>query len=90
MQNLESTRERLPAWIELLPLLGLLGTVLGLMNTLGSFEMAAQGDLPDSSVVISAFAPAMSTPISGLIMLIPNLGLNFFLGTFSLQVGTEP
>jgi hypothetical protein len=64
---------------ELLPVLGLLGTVFNLMGTLMTFQVATAGDTPDLSQMVQAFAPAMSTTISGLLMIVPNLVLNAFL-----------
>jgi hypothetical protein len=64
---------------ELLPVLGLLGTVFSLMFTFKTFQVAAAGDAPDLSQIVQAFAPAMSTTISGLGMIGPNLVLNAIL-----------
>jgi flagellar motor component MotA len=65
---------------ELLPVLGLLGTVFSLMFTFKTFQVATAGDTPDLSQMVQAFAPAMSTTISGLLMIVPNLVLNAILG----------
>jgi hypothetical protein len=65
---------------ELLPVLGLLGTVFSLMFTFKTFQVATAGDAPDFSQMVQAFAPAMSTTISGLLMIVPNLVLNAILG----------
>lgn len=65
---------------ELLPVLGLLGTVFSLMFTFKTFQVATAGDAPDLSQMVQAFAPAMSTTISGLGMIVPNLVLNAILG----------
>ena len=65
---------------ELLPVLGLLGTVFSLMYTFKTFQVATAGDAPDLSQMVQAFAPAMSTTISGLLMIVPNLVLNAILG----------
>lgn len=64
---------------ELLPVLGLLGTVFSLMYTFKTFQLATSGKDPDLSQMIRAFAPAMSTTISGLMMIGPNLVLNAIL-----------
>ena len=64
---------------ELLPVLGLLGTVFSLMYTFKTFQVTTAGDAPDLSQMVQAFAPAMSTTISGLLMIVPNLVLNAFL-----------
>jgi biopolymer transport protein ExbB/TolQ len=63
---------------ELLPVLGLLGTVLGLMNTFETFHLSSQSE-PDLSQMVRAFSPALSTTISGLVMVAPNLVLNAML-----------
>jgi len=86
VQGLDNYRNRLLSVTELLPMLGLLGTVLSLMSTFQSFQVAAQGDMPDATAVVSAFAPAMSTTISGLIMAILNLLLNVALGILAPDV----
>ena len=65
---------------ELLPVLGLLGTVFSLMFTFKTFQVSTAGDAPDLSQMVQAFAPAMSTTISGLLMIVPNLVLNAILG----------
>jgi hypothetical protein len=65
---------------ELLPVLGLLGTVFSLMFTFKTFQVTTAGDAPDLSQMVQAFAPAMSTTISGLGMIVPNLVLNAILG----------
>jgi hypothetical protein len=65
---------------ELLPVLGLLGTVFSLMYTFKTFQVTTAGDAPDLSQMVQAFAPAMSTTISGLGMIVPNLVLNAILG----------
>ena len=65
---------------ELLPVLGLLGTVFSLMDTFDSFQAAGDTGKPDLSKMIQTFAPALSTTISGLMMIAPNLLLNAVLG----------
>jgi hypothetical protein len=79
VQGLERYRTFLLLLTELLPILGLLGTVLSLMYTFKTFQMADGGESADLSVMIQAFAPAMSTTISGLLMIAPNLVLNSLL-----------
>jgi len=76
VQGLERYRTLLLLWTELLPILGMLGTVIGLMNTFSLFQMSEAGEGNNLSATIRAFAPAMSTTISGLIMVMPNLLLN--------------
>lgn len=76
VQNLDSYRTVCLLFTELLPVIGLLGTVLSLMYTFKTFQIADDGEPPDLSQMVRAFAPAMSTTISGLTMIIPNLALN--------------
>lgn len=79
VQRLDRYRSFLLLLTEILPVLGLLGTVLGLMNTFQQFQMASGKGSSELSGMIQAFAPAMSTTISGLLMIMPNLMLNAFL-----------
>ena len=79
VQDLDRYRTFCLLLTELLPVLGLLGTVFNLMGTLKTFQVATAGDTPDLSQMVQAFAPAMSSTISGLGMIVPNLVLNAFL-----------
>jgi hypothetical protein len=76
VQDLDRYRTVCLLITELLPVLGLLGTVWSLMFTFHAFQEA---DTPNLSQMVRAFAPAMSTTISGLGMIIPNLLLNAIL-----------
>lgn len=76
VQDLDRYRTFCLLLTELLPVLGLLGTVLSLMVTFKTFQMATEGESPDVARMVQAFAPAMSTTISGLLMIAPNLLLN--------------
>lgn len=78
VQNLERYQAFCLLLTELLPVLGLLGTVLSLMHTFKAFQLSS-GDAPDLSNIIRTFAPALSTTISGLLMVGPNLVLNAIL-----------
>jgi hypothetical protein len=80
VQKLDRYRTFCLMMVELLPVLGLLGTVLALMNTFKTFQIAAD-ETPDLSNLIRAFAPALSTTISGMMMVVPNLLLNAVLWT---------
>jgi hypothetical protein len=75
VQGLDRYRIFCLALTDLLPVGGLLGTTLALMYTFKTFQ-SASGETPDLSQMIRTFAPAMSTTISGLIMVAPNLVLN--------------
>lgn len=79
VQGLDRYRTVCLLLTDLLPVLGLLGTVLALMDTFRSFQVAATGEAPDLSQMIRSFAPALSTTISGLLMIGPNLTLNAIL-----------
>lgn len=77
-QGLGECRHFLLALSELLPLLGLLGTVVALLNTFLGIDSA-----PDGSVsipeLIRDFAPALTTTASGIIFVLINLFLNALL-----------
>lgn len=79
VQELDRYRTFCLLLTELLPMLGLLGTVLSLMFTFMTFQVRAASESPDLSQMVQAFAPAMSTTISGLAASIPNLFLNAIL-----------
>lgn len=79
VQDLDRYRTFCLLLTELLPVLGLLGTVLSLMLTFKTFQMAEAGEAPDLSQMVRSFAPAMSTTISGLLAIGPNLVMNAIL-----------
>ena len=76
VQDLDRYRTVCLLATELLPVFGLLGTVLGLMGTFQSFALVGEGKTPDLGQMVQSFAPAMSSTISGLLMVVPNLLLN--------------
>lgn len=78
VQKLDRYRTVCLVLSELLPVFGLLGTVLALMNTFKEFQ-ADSGEAPDLTHMIQTLAPALSTTISGLLMVGPNLVLNAIL-----------
>jgi biopolymer transport protein ExbB/TolQ len=78
MQRLERYRTVLLSMTELLPILGLLGTVLSLMNTFQNLQTAAD-ESPNLMETMRTFAPALSATCSGLLMIGPNLVLNAIL-----------
>lgn len=78
MQGLERYRTVLLSLTELLPILGLLGTVLSLMATFQSFQTTAD-ETPNLAETLKTFAPALSATCSGLLMIGPNLILNALL-----------
>lgn len=75
-QNAKIISELNLAVCEVFPLLGLLGTVLGLLNT---FSALPDGNMADMSNVIKdllpKFAPALTTTVSGMLAMIFNLML---------------
>lgn len=75
MQRLERYRTVLLSMTELLPILGLLGTVLSLMATFQGFQTSAD-ESPNLVETMRTFAPALSATCSGLLMIGPNLVLN--------------
>jgi hypothetical protein len=79
VQDLDRYRTFCLLLTELLPVLGLLGTVFSLMYTFKTFQAGGAGEPPDLSQMVQTFAPAMSTTISGLGMIGPNLVLNAIL-----------
>lgn len=78
MQGLERYRVVLLSLTELLPILGLLGTVLSLMATFQSFQTSPD-ETPNLAETLRTFAPALSATCSGLLMIGPNLVLNALL-----------
>ena len=73
IQNLGRIQATCLQWTELLPVLGLMGTVMAMLNTFAAFD-ASEG--VNIAVVIQKFAPAMTTTLSGLFMVALNLPLN--------------
>lgn len=78
VQQLDRYRTVCLLLTELLPVLGLLGTVLSLMNTFAAFQ-TPDGEPPELSETFRTFAPALSTTLSGLVTIVPNLVLNAIL-----------
>jgi len=75
VQDLDQFREICLFLTEILPLLGLLGTVLSILHTFRQFALDSTGPA-DFSRVIESFAPALSTTVSGLMGSVVNLVLN--------------
>lgn len=78
VQDLGRRQQFLLSLIEILPMLGLIGTVIGLLNTFALFDTGESAQ-PDLSTVVKQFAPALTTTLSGLAMAVPNLVLNALL-----------
>lgn len=61
------------------PLLGLLGTVVGVLN---SFDSIAKAGLGDPSVFSNGISIALITTVAGLLVAIPHyIGYNYLIGT---------
>ncbi len=88
MQGLERYRTVLLSMTELLPILGLLGTVLSLMATFQGFQTSAD-ETPNLAETLRTFAPALSATCSGLLMIGPNLVLNALLWLATPKAATE-
>ncbi|MDR1486193.1 MAG: MotA/TolQ/ExbB proton channel family protein [Planctomycetaceae bacterium] len=75
VQNLGQVQLSCLQFAELLPVLGLIGTVAAMLNTFHAFTIK-----PDEGVeiatIVRTFAPAMTTTLSGLLMVVINLPLN--------------
>jgi biopolymer transport protein ExbB/TolQ len=88
VQGLERYRIVLLSLTELLPILGLLGTVLSLMATFQNF-MTTADETPNLAETLRTFAPALSATCSGLLMIGPNLVLNALLWLATPKAPTE-
>ncbi|MDR2344961.1 MAG: MotA/TolQ/ExbB proton channel family protein [Planctomycetaceae bacterium] len=75
VQNLGQIQASCLQWTELLPVLGLIGTVIAMLSTFAEFSVT-HGEGVDIAVIIRRFAPAMTTTLSGLFMVVLNLPLN--------------
>jgi len=88
VQKLDRYRTVCLLLTELLPVFGLLGTVLSLMNTFREFK-ADTGEAPDLAHMVQTLAPALSTTVSGLLLVAPNLVLNAILWLACPATGKE-
>lgn len=70
------------------PLIGLLGTVIGILN---SFDSISHMGLGDPTVFSSGISVALITTVAGLIVAIPHyIGYNYFIGSLdSLEIKLE-
>lgn len=75
VQHLGRVQSACLQWTEILPVLGLIGTVVAMLNTFSEFEVSAESGV-NIAGVIQRFAPAMTTTLSGLFMVVVNLPLN--------------
>lgn len=80
--TLERTAIKWLDWVsmffELFPLLGLLGTVVSLLNTFKEVKLNADTDF-DIGSMLGDFAPALTSTVSGIIALIMNLLVFIFI-----------
>jgi len=76
MPKLEKNMNILSSIITVAPLLGLLGTVLGLMDI---FNVISGGHIGDPTMLSSGIAQALITTVTGLSIAIPFIFLNHYL-----------
>jgi biopolymer transport protein ExbB len=76
LPKLEKNMNILSSIITVAPILGLLGTVLGLMDV---FNVISGGNLGDAAALSSGIAEALITTVTGLSIAIPFIFLNQFL-----------
>ena len=78
IKKLESGLTTIKIIASIAPLLGLLGTVVGILN---SFDAISVSGLGDPSVFSSGISIALITTVAGLIVAIPHhMGYNYFIG----------
>jgi len=88
VKKLESGLNTVKQIASISPLLGLLGTVIGILN---SFDSISHRGLGDPSVFSSGISVALITTVAGLIVAIPHyIGYNYFMGALdSIEVKLE-
>jgi biopolymer transport protein ExbB len=78
VQNLEYGLNTIKTIASISPLLGLLGTVIGILS---AFKVIAEKGLSDPSLFAGGIAMALITTVGGLIVAIPHVvGYNFLMG----------
>ena len=87
VKQLESGLNTIKIIATLSPLIGLLGTVVGILN---SFDSISHLGLGDPTVFSSGISIALITTVAGLIVAIPHyIGYNYFMGsldTFEIKL----
>ena len=87
MSKLESGINSIKIIASIAPLLGLLGTVIGVLN---SFEAISKSGLGDPAIFASGISMALITTVAGLIVAIPHyIGYNYivaFLDKFEIKL----
>lgn len=79
VSNIESGLNTVKIIASLSPLIGLLGTVIGILN---SFDSISHLGLGDPTVFSSGISIALITTVAGLMVAIPHyIGYNYFLGS---------
>ena len=79
VKQLESGLDTVKIIATLAPLIGLLGTVIGILN---SFDSISHLGLGDPTVFSSGISIALITTVAGLIVAIPHyIGYNYFIGS---------
>ena len=79
VSNIESGLNTIKIIASLSPLIGLLGTVIGILN---SFDSISHLGLGDPTVFSGGISIALITTVAGLIVAIPHyIGYNYFIGS---------
>jgi len=88
VNNIESGLNTIKIIASLSPLIGLLGTVIGILN---SFDSISHLGLGDPTVFSSGISIALITTVAGLVVAIPHyIGYNYFLGSLDkLEIKLE-
>lgn len=88
VKQLESGLNTVKIIASISPLLGLLGTVIGILN---SFDAITYRGLGDPTVFSSGISIALITTVAGLIVAIPHyIGYNYFIGSLdSFEIEIE-
>ena len=90
IQKLESGLGTVKIIASIAPLIGLLGTVVGVLT---AFDAIAQQGLGDPSIFSGGISIALITTVAGLIVAIPHyIGYNYFIGlldTIELKLEKE-
>lgn len=88
VKQLETGLNTIKIIATLSPLIGLLGTVIGILN---SFDSITHLGLGDPTVFSSGISIALITTVAGLIVAIPHyIGYNYFMGSLdSLEIKLE-
>ena len=88
VKQLESGLNTIKIIATLSPLIGLLGTVVGILN---SFDSISHLGLGDPTVFSSGISIALITTVAGLIVAIPHyIGYNYFMGSLdSFEIKLE-